>query len=94
MLLRRNLTKKQLWYAVSKVQVNTQHPITLTIIQLLLLLLHSAGSVLLESSVRDLETSQGADTDVQDKEEEERGNEAHEDTWEEVSTHAKWKRKP
>jgi hypothetical protein len=45
-----------------------------------LLLLSSGTHLLAESHVRDLETSNGADTDVEDREEEDADNATHEDS--------------
>jgi tRNA A37 N6-isopentenylltransferase MiaA len=53
---------------------------------LLLLLLLSGGTHLLaESHVGDLKTGNGADTDVEDGEEEDADNTAHEDSYETMS---------
>lgn len=46
--------------------------------QLLLLLLHSSGGILLKRSVRNLKAAHSADSNVQDNQAYERSHEAHE----------------
>lgn len=52
--------------------------------RLLLLLLHGRRSILLKGRIGDLQAHQGAQTNVQDDNENETGDKPHEDTYEQL----------